>query len=306
LNGPDACGAWSTSTAGAPRRLTRQLYDQLRSAIAERAAATRVSLALRAACSPGHLDVSAQHGFFLPPSISWQPRATSIIARAAAVPRLPGGLVPPPGLPLSHAGGPAAAVRQRLSGWARRIGQSDWAFFQHEGAARPFTARDLARWASVFPHDIWGAMACARAARQRSSREASATHKPPGVAGGPGPISHRASRRSERKPRQIHCHAPRQQAAIELIARVILEAGDIAWLESPGYGGARVALEAAGAHVDRVCLSTAAVWHSAGRKDRPRLIFVTAVTINTRPGKLMPIDRRLELLAVLEVPLAPY
>ena len=37
---------------------------------------------------------------------------------------------------------------------------------------------------------------------------------------------------------------PSAQAAIELIARVVLDPGDVAWMESPGYGGARAALEA--------------------------------------------------------------
>ena len=35
---------------------------------------------------------------------------------------------------------------------------------------------------------------------------------------------------------------PSAQAAIELIARVVLNAGDLAWLESPGYSGAGAAL----------------------------------------------------------------
>jgi len=95
------------------------------------------------------------------------------------------------------------------------------------------------------------------------------------------------------EPRQIIV-TPSAQAAIELIARVILEAGDIAWLESPGYGGARVALEAVGAHVIGVPVDGSGL-ALAGRKDRPRLIFVTP-SHQYPTGKLMPIDRRLELL----------
>ena len=85
------------------------------------------------------------------------------------------------------------------------------------------------------------------------------------------------------------------QAAIELICRVILNAGDLAWIESPGYGGARVALEATGARVKGITLDRSGL-RLAGRADRPRLIFCTP-SHQYPTGRLMPIKRRQELLA---------
>ena len=67
---------------------------------------------------------------------------------------------------------------------------------------------------------------------------------------------------------------PSAQSSIELIARVLLDPGDIAWLESPGYGGARAALEAAGAELRGIRLDRSGLAFK-GRRDRPRLIFVT-------------------------------
>jgi GntR family transcriptional regulator/MocR family aminotransferase len=88
---------------------------------------------------------------------------------------------------------------------------------------------------------------------------------------------------------------PSAQASIELIARVLLDAGEVAWLESPGYGGARAALEAAGAAIRGVGLDRSGLTFK-GRRDRPRIIFVTP-SHQYPTGRLMPINRRQELLA---------
>lgn len=100
--------------------------------------------------------------------------------------------------------------------------------------------------------------------------------------------------------RGVHAEArqiiilPSAQSAIELTARMLLNAGDIAWVESPGYGGARAAMEAAGAEVRGVPLDrNGLAWN--GRRDRPRLIFVTP-SHQHPTGRLMPINRRRELL----------
>jgi GntR family transcriptional regulator/MocR family aminotransferase len=76
---------------------------------------------------------------------------------------------------------------------------------------------------------------------------------------------------------------------------MLLDAGDIAWLESPGYGGARAAMEAAGAVTRGIGLDHSGLAFKA-RRDRPRLIFVTP-SHQYPTGGLMPIQRRQELLA---------
>jgi GntR family transcriptional regulator/MocR family aminotransferase len=75
----------------------------------------------------------------------------------------------------------------------------------------------------------------------------------------------------------------------------MLDAGDMAWVESPGYGGARAALEAAGARVLGVGVDSGGL-AIEGRTDRPRLVSVTP-SHQYPTGVLMPINRRRELLA---------
>ena len=87
---------------------------------------------------------------------------------------------------------------------------------------------------------------------------------------------------------------PTAQAGLTLVANALLERGDHAWIESPGYGGANVALQAAGAIVSAIPLDAQGMAIGA-RKDAPRLIFVTP-SHQYPTGRLMPIGRRLELL----------
>jgi len=104
-------------------------------------------------------------------------------------------------------------------------------------------------------------------------------------------VEHRGVRA---EPRQVII-MPSAQAAIELVARVVLDAGDVAWLENPGYIGARAAFEAAGARVSGVALDRNGLAIKEGG-DRPRLIFVTP-SHQYPTGQLMPVNRRHELLA---------
>jgi GntR family transcriptional regulator/MocR family aminotransferase len=179
-----------------------------------------------------------------------------------------------------------AATPLRTSRWAERLRKADWPF-ANEGPARPLAPAHAD--ARLFPHEIW-ARCLRRAARQA----------PHGVA-----ALNRASLRSAllrhlTEYRGVHADArqiiilPSAQAAIELTARVVLNAGDIAWVESPGYGGARAAMQAAGADVRGIALDRDGLVLK-GRRDRPRLIFVTP-SHQHPTGRLMPINRRRELL----------
>ncbi len=86
--------------------------------------------------------------------------------------------------------------------------------------------------------------------------------------------------------------------AIDLITRLLGDVGDIAWMENPGYWGARAILEANGirqvpvevdAHGMR-CLEPAA-------GEAPRFLFVTP-SHQYPLGSVMPVQRRQELLAL--------
>ena len=88
------------------------------------------------------------------------------------------------------------------------------------------------------------------------------------------------------------------QQAIDLAARVLLDPGDQAVVENPGYLGARSALEAAGielvpGEVDQDGLSVAALKR---RKVRARLMYVTP-SHQFPLGVVLSLTRRLELLA---------
>jgi GntR family transcriptional regulator / MocR family aminotransferase len=182
----------------------------------------------------------------------------------------------------------AAASPLRASRWAKRLQTSDWPFKEDE---RPRPFRPGLGDAREFPHDLW-ARCLRRAARVTATREAVMINSP---ALRSALLRHLMEHRGLRaEPHQLMI-LPSAQAAIELIARVVLDAGDVAWMESPGYGGARVALEATGARVHGVSLDHGglAIVSAAGR---PRLIFVTP-SHQYPTGRLMSINRRRELLS---------
>ena len=84
--------------------------------------------------------------------------------------------------------------------------------------------------------------------------------------------------------------------SIDLCARLLADHGDRAWIEDPGYWGARNVLRAAGLDVLPIALDakglapTLADWETP-----PRLIF-TSPSSQYPTGTVMALDRRLELL----------
>ncbi|NWG18746.1 MAG: PLP-dependent aminotransferase family protein [Chloroflexi bacterium] len=103
--------------------------------------------------------------------------------------------------------------------------------------------------------------------------------------------------------RGVHC-TPEQviivagaQQGIDLVARVLLDPGDMVWLEDPGYLGARGALLAAGARVIPVPVDAEGLQVQAGHARAPeaRLAFVTP-SHQFPLGVTMSLARRLALL----------
>lgn len=141
-----------------------------------------------------------------------------------------------------------------------------------------------------FPHDIWG-RCLRRAARSALSRKDRAINHP---ALQEALLQHlREHRGIKAMPSQMII-VPSAQSGIALIAKVMLDAGDLAWIESPGYGGAHVALRAAGAIVAGMPVDDFGMVVRP-RKDAPRLLFVTP-SHQYPTGRLMPVGRRLEIL----------
>jgi GntR family transcriptional regulator/MocR family aminotransferase len=174
-----------------------------------------------------------------------------------------------------------------LSAWARSLPRSNWPPI-HVGRPRPFQPGLSDE--REFPHDLWSRCLrrAARSAPQR--RDRAINHVPLQQA----LLGHLAVHRGiKAKPDQILI-VPTAQSGLALIAAALLERGDHAWIESPGYGGAHVALRAAGAVVSAIPLDEHGMTIGA-RKDTPRLIFVTP-SHQYPTGRLMPVGRRLELL----------
>ena len=103
--------------------------------------------------------------------------------------------------------------------------------------------------------------------------------------------------------RAVRC-APEQvvivdgaQMAFDLVARVLLDPGEAAWLEEPGYPGARAAFTAAGARLVHVPVDEDGLDVTAGAalESNVRLIYVTP-SHQFPLGMTMSLPRRLALL----------
>ncbi|MGH6712261.1 MAG: PLP-dependent aminotransferase family protein [Bradyrhizobium sp.] len=263
-------------------RLTRQIYDRLRMAI---------------------LSGALPHGYRLPSSrvlaqdFKVSRNTVSIVVDQLAV---EGYVVVSRGrrpmvaavekmrLISGDARGLQGSGPMRISRWARLVSRSD-RHFTNEGRPQPF-APGLAD-AREFPHEVW-ARCLRRAARSRHLSGVIGVNHPALRA---ALLSHLVECRGVKADVRRLIITSSAQAAIELISRVILNEGDLAWIESPGYGGARVAFEATGARVRGISLDGSGL-RLAGRTERPRLIFCTP-SHQYPTGRLMPIKRRQELLA---------
>jgi GntR family transcriptional regulator/MocR family aminotransferase len=148
----------------------------------------------------------------------------------------------------------------------------------------------------AFTHKVWSKLI---ARRWRDS-----AHKllPYGQAAGYRPLREaiatylRTVRAARCEPDQIVIVSGSQQA-LDLAARVLLDPGDPAWIEDPGFRGARVALQCSGARLIPVPVDAEGMIIEAGIKrcPDPRLIYVTP-SHQYPLGMTMSLARRLELL----------
>jgi GntR family transcriptional regulator/MocR family aminotransferase len=87
------------------------------------------------------------------------------------------------------------------------------------------------------------------------------------------------------------------QRGIELMCQLLLDAGDEAWLEEPGYPGARSALIACGARIVPVAVDAEGLDVAAGRRRAPRARLAYVTPSHQFPvGVQMSLRRRVELL----------
>ena len=266
--------------------LTRQLTNQLRELIASGRLAPGQRLPSSRQLGQS-LDVSRNTVSFAIEQLAAEGYLTLSAGRRPAVAKglsLDGGKPPLPG----HR---AAAGHLKLSSWARGLHHAKWPSI-HAGRPRPFQS-GLAD-EREFPHEIWSRH-LRRAARNALSRQDKSINHPPLQR---ALLQHLAVHRGVKaKPAQLLI-VPTAQAGIALIATTLLDRGDHAWIESPGYGGADVALRASGAIVCAIPLDEHGMTVGS-RKRAPRLIFITP-SHQYPTGRLMPIGRRLELLRFAE------
>jgi GntR family transcriptional regulator/MocR family aminotransferase len=89
------------------------------------------------------------------------------------------------------------------------------------------------------------------------------------------------------------------QAALDLAARILIDDGDWAWMEEPGYRGARSALLGGGARLAPLRVSRRGWSLDDVTAPPPRIIYVTP-SCQWPYGCVMQMDERLRLLALAE------
>ena len=106
-----------------------------------------------------------------------------------------------------------------------------------------------------------------------------------------------------RTARAVRCEADQvmvvsgSQHALELTARVLLEAGNPVWVEQPGYGGARDVLRLRGAKLTAVPVDSEGLNVAAGIERCPRARAAYVTPSHQYPmGMTMSASRRLQLL----------
>jgi GntR family transcriptional regulator/MocR family aminotransferase len=106
----------------------------------------------------------------------------------------------------------------------------------------------------------------------------------------------RAARGTRCEPDQVFVMAGAQRA-MDLLCQLLLDPGDEAWMEEPGYPGARYALTAAGARIHSVPVDADGLDVEAGARHaaRARLVYVTP-SHQFPLGVPMSLLRRLALL----------
>jgi GntR family transcriptional regulator / MocR family aminotransferase len=148
----------------------------------------------------------------------------------------------------------------------------------------------------AFPLALWARLA---ARRQRRATHALLYH---GTAAGYAPLreaiaGHLAAARGVRCTAEQVLVVSSTQEALELAARLLLDPGDTAWLEDPGWSGARGALVAAGAAIVPVPVDDEGLLVARGVALAPtaRLAYVSP-SHQYPTGATLSLARRLELL----------
>src|ERR1041385_2749946 len=181
-----------------------------------------------------------------------------------------------------------------LSTWGKTVANVSVSPGNYVGPPRPFRTGTPAL--DAFPYQLWGRLLAQR------WKESGRAMIPYGDSAGYLPLrqaiaSYLSTTRGVRCiPEQVIITCGSLHA-LEIIARMILEAGDAAWIEDPGFLGARAALKAAGAQLVPVPVDDDGLNPASGIEQcaDPRLIYVTP-SHQYPLGMTLSLSRRLELL----------
>jgi GntR family transcriptional regulator / MocR family aminotransferase len=184
-----------------------------------------------------------------------------------------------------------AYLRRARAAYQRPKPLVDWITF---AGRRPFQMSDPS--SLDFPSRIWGAIAARHARRFHSwlRTEDDKTGYPPlrkAIAQYLG-----LSRGVKCDPDQVVIVSGVQQA-LDLLSRLLVKQGDPVWMEDPGYFGALIALNNAGAKVIPVPVDEQGLSVSAGIKLCPKAVGVFLTPGHQFPlGMTMSLERRVEVL----------
>jgi GntR family transcriptional regulator/MocR family aminotransferase len=265
--------------------LTNWLYGELRSAILEGRLAPGARL-------PASRDFASQHELSRGTVVSVLERlqaegyVTSRVGFGTWVNRVE------TSRPARQATTAPAYIRRVLSTYKPSQPWIDMAFVE---GARTFRIGVPA--INEFPSEVWGRIAADRARNFRSWLKKGADRR------GYGPLRD-AIAEYLRTSRGVRCSAEQIvivsgiQQALDLLARLLLKKGDPIWMEDPGYFGARIAFESAGARMVAVPVNEEGLSVSAGMKICPDAKGVYVTPAHQFPlGVTMSLERRMALLS---------
>ncbi|MBR0788019.1 PLP-dependent aminotransferase family protein [Bradyrhizobium manausense] len=179
------------------------------------------------------------------------------------------------------------SARRQLSPWASQLTQTDWPM-SYQARLKPL--RPGHGDAREFPNEVW-ARCLRRSAVRAGTREL-------------GPVNrtrlrealahYLATSRGVRATADQIMILPSAQAALTLIAAVLVVPGDEVCVEDPGYPGAAAAFRASGAHVTGMRLDEQGM-QQMPETAAPKLVFMTP-SHQHPTGRLMSLARRTEFL----------
>jgi GntR family transcriptional regulator/MocR family aminotransferase len=176
----------------------------------------------------------------------------------------------------------------RLSPWASKLKQTDWPM-SYQAPLKPL--RPGHGDAREFPNEVW-----ARCLRRSAVRAARRDLGPVNRTRLREALAHYlATSRGVRATADQIMILPSAQAALTLIAAVLITPGDDVWVEDPGYPGAAAAFRASGACVAGMSLDEQGMQRIPGTA-APKLIFMTP-SHQHPTGRLMSLARRTEFLS---------